>query len=154
MWLQLCLKGNFHFKRKFYFLIQAVVTFSARRLCLGFLDQVLTLPYPSSKCLLLTNLLFSGFMFSCGRKPIAGTDQRLLVPSCIVAWRRRGDDLIGGFGRRNQACSVQSILPSSLATHISAPPSLQSNGAGSTLEAVLDSIPLPSQTERLSLILG
>ena len=50
VWLQLCLKGNFPFKRKLHFLIQAVVTFSARRLCLGFLDQVVTLPYPSSNC--------------------------------------------------------------------------------------------------------
>lgn len=154
VWLQLCLKGNFPFKRKLHFLIQAVVTFSARRLCLGFLDQVVTLPYPSSNCLLLTNLLFSGFMFSCGRKSIAGTGQRLLVPSRIAAHRRRGDDLIAGFGRRNRHAQFRAFfLP--LQQHTSL--LLQAfgpAGAGSTPEAGVEWGLLPSQTEWLSLILG
>lgn len=145
-WLQLCLKGNFHFGRKFYFLIQAAVTFSARRLCLGFLDQVVTLPYPSSKRLLRTNLLFSGFMFSCGRKSIAGTGQRLLVPSRIAAHRRRGDDLIGGFGRRNRHAQFRAFFPplwqhTSLLLQAFGP-----TGAGSPPEAVVE-WRLPSQTE-------
>ena len=127
---------------------------SARRLCLGFLDQVVTLPYPSSKCLLLTNLLCSGFMFSCGRKSIAGTGQWLLVPSRIAAHRRRGDDLIGGFGRRNGHAQFRAFFPplwqhTSLLLQAFGP-----TGAGSTPEAVVEWSLLPSQTEWLSLILG
>lgn len=62
-----------------------------------------------------------------------------------VAHRRRGDDLTAVWEKK-QACSVQSLLPSSLATH-TCPPSLQPTGAGSPPEAVVEMERLPSQTE-------
>lgn len=118
VFLQLCLKVNFLFKIKFCFLIQAVVIFSAKRLCLGFLDQVLTLPLFFINVSFGVNPLFSGFKFPWGRRSITVTCQRLLVPSLTVD-RRRSNDLIGRFGRRNWTCSAQCLPPFfSLATHV------------------------------------